>query len=213
MSKHPSADYEIVSPYTFLKFLPTIAVNKIPSDLGDYCMTAGFKAWNLLEEGVFFFFRQVFTLDTIKFGGNTLFKHEPEGIVLWDRCGTRNAFIYECKAKKDGYSISSDDLLRYKDYIRVKKHEIKIRHHLPLTHFLIVSSSFHGDLDSRLCEIDLEGVTLCLVKAELLKYLYEKSKELEYCELHLLDLPRLFCRGEISRENILSSIKKVRSEK
>ena len=166
MSSPAQHDYETISPY-LLRTLPTVASNKMPHGLRNYCVKAGFKPWNLLEEGVFFFFRQVLMLHTIKLGGNTLFKHEPEGIVLWDRCGSKNAFLYECKARKDGYALSSDDVLRYKDYVRIKRHDISVKYHLPLTHFVIVSSSFHGDIDKRLQELDVEGTCLTLASAKM----------------------------------------------
>jgi hypothetical protein len=206
VAKLSSPDYETVSPYAFLRSLPTIASNKIPADLQRYCQVAGFEPWNLLEEAVYFFFRHIFMLHTIKLGANTLFKHEPEGIVLWDRCGERNAFLYECKARENGYKITLDDLLRYKDYIRVKKHEIRVRHHMPLTHLLVISSEFHGDIQSRLKEIDMEGVIFCLITAECLKLLYERSRDMEFENLHLLSLARMFCRGQLCEAHIQKAI-------
>lgn len=206
MARRLAVDYETISPYSFLKSLPEIARNTVPHELREYCKLTGFEAWNLLEEGVFYFFRHIFMLHTIKLGSDTLFKHEPEGIVLWDRCGGQNAFLYECKSRADGYVISSDDLLRYRDYIKLKKHYIKFKHHLPLTHFLIVSSEFKGDIELRLKEIDLEGVILSLISADCLKLLYEEAKALEFDGLHLLDLSRLFCRGQLCEADVSKAI-------
>jgi len=209
MTKAASPNYEDISPYAFVKNLPTCAQNKIPSDLEQYCSIAKYKAWNVLEEGVFSLFRHVFLLETIKLGGKMLFKHEPEGIVLWDRCGTKNAFLYECKAYKGGYSMSSDDVLRYKDYIGSKKHFISVKYHLPLSHFIIVSSAFHGDIEARLKEFDTVGITLSLVEADRLAYLYETTKGFDYEDLHLLNLPKIFCRGKVSTEAIEDGVKSL----
>jgi hypothetical protein len=209
MSKSAGPDYETVSPYAFVKTLPTCAQNEIPSELGNYCSKANYKAWNILEEGVFSLFRHVFLLQTIKLGGKTLFKHEPEGIVLWDRCGTKNAFLYECKARKAGYSISSDDVLRYKDYVGSKKHFVSVKYHLPLSHFIIVSSEFHGDIEARLKEFDTVGITLSLVEADQLAYLYETTKGFDYEDFHLLNLPKIFCRGKVGTKAIDDGIKSL----
>ncbi len=206
MNRLSQPDYESISPYAFLKSMPDIAHNKVPEDLHRYCQVAGFQPWNLLEEASFFFFRHIFMLHTIKLGVKTLFKREPEGIVLWDRCGDKHGFLYECKAREDGYRMTSDDLLRYKDYIRIKKHEISVKHHMPLTHFLIISSAFHGDVESRLKETDLEGIILCLVTADCMKLLYEKAKMLDFDDLHLLNLSRIFCQGQLSETDIRKAI-------
>jgi hypothetical protein len=151
-------------------------------------------------------------LPTIKLGYNALFKHEPEGIVLWDRCGTKNAFLYECKARRRGYTISSDDVLRYKDYVSTKKHLVTVKYHLPLSHLIIVSSDFHGDIDCRLREFDVDGVTLTLAKADDLVYLYDRTKGFEYEDFLLLDLPRLFCRGELTLTHIDKLIRRLRQK-
>lgn len=209
MIKVTSPDYETISPYAFVKAIPVCAQNKIPTELSQYCSTANHKAWDILEEGVFFLFRQVFMLPTKKLGYNALFKHEPEGIVLWDRCGTKNAFLYECKARKAGYKISSDDVLRYKDYVAAKKHLVSVKYHLPLSHLIIVSSGFRGDIESRLKEFDLEGITLSLARADQLAHLYEMTKGFEYEDFFLLDLPKIFCRGEVSTAAIENGIKNL----
>jgi len=209
MASSSQHNYEIISPYIFLKTLSTVASNRMPKDLTDYCAKSGFKPWNLLEEGVFFFFRQILMLHTIKLGDNTLFEHEPEGIVLWDRCGTKHAFLYECKARKDGYALSADDVLRYKDYVRIKRHDVSVKYHLPLTHFVIVSSSFRGDINRRLKEFDLEGTCLTLASANMLTRLYERTKQLEYQDLLRLHVPRLLCRGRIEIEHVTECIEAV----
>ena len=202
MSNTAAPDYEAISPYTFVRTLPICAENRIPPELKDYCTKAQFEAWSILEEGVFFLFRQIFMLPTVKLGHNALFKHEPEGIVLWDRCGTKNAFLYECKARRKGYTMSSDDVLRYKDYVAKKRHIVAVKYYLPLSHLVIVSSDFHGDIDARLREFDVEGITLSLVTADNLMDLYERTKEFEYEDFLLLDLPKLFCRGEVTSGHI-----------
>lgn len=56
MVQHLRTDYEDVSPYLLLRELPNLAENRIPSCLKNYCELSGMRAWELLEEGIFYFF-------------------------------------------------------------------------------------------------------------------------------------------------------------
>ncbi len=51
-------EYEELSPYLLLRELPSLAENRISPSLASYCERSGMNAWELLEEGVFYFFRQ-----------------------------------------------------------------------------------------------------------------------------------------------------------
>ena len=206
MSSRPPADYEVLSPYLLLRELPELASNRVPDQVLKACGGTPLEAWELLEEGVFFFFRQILMLQTIRLGANALFKQEPEGVVLVNRDYNPFAFIYECKARDDGYKMSADDALRYKNYIKKKRQEVRVRYNLPLTHFLIISSSFNGDIETRAADIGCEGIVLCLLSADYMKSLYDRIRTLPFPDIHLIELHRLFCRGIVTDSHITSCL-------
>jgi hypothetical protein len=199
-------DYETLSPYLLLRTLPELASNRVPEGVRAACGDTPLEAWQLLEEGVFFFFRQVLMLHTIRLGGNCLFEREPEGIVLVNREHNPFAFIYECKARGNGYRLSSDDTLRYREYTKKKRQEIRAKYNLPLTHFLIVSSSFSGDIEERVDEIGFDGTVLCLVPAIHVTVISDRLKTLPFPEIQLLQLHRLFRRGVLAEQRITSCL-------
>jgi len=204
MPKLRTPDYAELSPYALLRDLPCLAANMIPQPLEHYCTLSGLKAWQLLEEAIFYFFRQVLMLETLRMGGNSLFKHEPEGIVLANRAVNPFALMYECKSRRKPYVMSSDDVLRYRDYIRLKKAEVKERHHLDLTHFIIVSGGFGGRTGPRLAQLDAEAVTVCLAPAEHMRRACLLVRRLEYPDVVLLNHRRLFVRGLMCDDSLAS---------
>lgn len=204
MSSFDCSQYEELSPFLLLRALPELASNTIPAKLKPMCGKR--KAWEMLEDGVFFFFRQILMLDTIKLGANSLFKHEPEGVVLVDRGASSFALLYECKARAKGYRMSSDDTLRYKSYLNRKKHEVRIKYHLPLTHFVIISSAFVGNVDARIKMIGAGGTNLSLSPARLIRSVYEATSLLDYSAIQLLDVDALFERGVLTARNVKNCI-------
>lgn len=202
MGKLVTPDYAELSPYALLRDLPQLAANTVPTNLRQYCTVSGLKAWQLLEEAVFYFFRQVLMLDTLRMGAESLFKHEPEGIVLVNRTSDPFALMYECKSRKKPYVMSSDDVLRYRDYIRRKKTEVKERQHLDLSHFIIVAGGFGGNTQCRLSQLEAEGVIVCLVPADCIHRAYLLVRGLDYPDIVLLDHRKLFVRGLLCRESL-----------
>lgn len=200
MARQSTPDYEDVSPYLLLRELPEIASNKIPTCMETYCERSGLKPWELLEESVFYFFRQILMLETVRMGAQSLFRHEPEGVALINRDPHPFAIMYECKARTDPYIMSSDDVLRYKDYIRRQRREIKERQHLDLTHFVIVSSDFASNVNDRLHDIESEGVVTCMIPAKQLRIACNIIRDLEFSDIQLFDLRQLFRRGVVNTQ-------------
>ena len=188
-------EYERLSPYLLLRNLPQLALNQIPPALRTAWGEVPVEAWELLETAAFFFFRQVLMLETYRLGSACLFKSEPEGIVLVNRGHKPFALLYECKARSEGYKMSSDDLLRYQDYLKRKREQIQVRYHLPLTHFTIISSSFGGEIKTRVEEIIQSGFVLSLVPAVCLMSIYDQALSRDYTDVQLLNCHRLFHSG------------------
>ena len=138
----------------------------------------------------------------IRLGGMTLFQHEPEGVVLAARSHRPFAILYECKSRRDTYRMSSDDTLRYCDYIRRKKHEVRIRYNLELTRFVIVAPSFAGNLDHRIAQIEGEGVVVSFVPSEMIVAASDCLQRMEFTDIQLLDLEKMFVRGVVAEPHI-----------
>lgn len=181
-----------------------MARNVVPEDIVRACGDSPLPAWRLLEEGVYFFFRTILMLETIRLGGDCLFQRQPEGVVLAGRHPNPCALLYECKARAKPYRISSDDVLRYTSYIRAKRTEVQFKYHLHLSHFIIVSSGFSGDVGRRVEEIGADGTVVSLLPARELADFSEVAQQLPFPDLHLLDLRQLFCRGVVSGDHLRS---------
>lgn len=201
-----AVDYAEASPYMLLREISTLAGNQIPKSLQSYCDKTGLAAWELLEEAVFYFFRQLLMLETRRFGSASLFEHEPEGLAFSTRTEPQFALMYECKARTDPYRMTSDDVLRYCDYIRRKRHEVRVRHHLELTRFLIVAPSFVGDIDERVRTIENEGVVVSLVPAKALELACSCIREMDFADIQLLEVNRCFARGLLAETHLTSII-------
>lgn len=195
MSSRKMVGYEELSPYSIIRSLDLLAFNNFSENIKNACGDIPIEPWQLLEEGAFYFFRQILMLKTIKLGENTLFEREPEGIVLINRGPCRCAILYECKTRKDGYRISSDDVLRYKSYIQTKREEIRVRHNLMLTNFVIISSEFMGEYEERIKEIEVDGITVSLLHAKTLTDLSDQAYELGYDDIQLLNIQKILNRG------------------
>jgi hypothetical protein len=195
MPNRGKAEYAEISPYRLLREAPALAQNRIPKSLSAYCRVSGMRAWELLEEAVFFFFRQVLMLETRRMGDQCLFVQEPEGVVIVGRDPQPFALLYECKSRKSAYKMSADDTLRYREYFKTQRHRLRHRHHVELTHFVIVAPEFSGNLNARIDHLQDHGFTVSLVSASLLQKAARLIAEMEVPDIHLLDLRRLFSRG------------------
>lgn len=201
-NKDESLDYELLSPYLVLRMLPELASNTLPNCIESGCSGKLLKPWELLEEGVYFFFRTILMLPTIRLGKERLFQNEPEGIVLVNREDNPFALIYECKARKYGYQMTSDEVLRYKNYIKRKREEIRHRHNLLLTHFVIVSSSFSGNIKERTEDIGGCGIVMSMLPATQLTSLYDTLRLYPPQEIRLLEIRRIFCSGVVTQDHL-----------
>lgn len=193
------------SPFMLIREAQLLASNQTPNCLLEYCKRTGLQPWQLLEEAVYQFFRTVLMLNTYRMGAHTLFKHEPEGLVLSPQSNPPVALLYECKARKDGYKVDSDDELRYCDYIRTKRREVRAKHNLELSHFCIIAPSFSGDIEKRIRRIEQEGVVVSFVTASLLPAVAEHVDTLTWADIQLVSLGNLFPRGLLDTAHIQSA--------
>ncbi len=199
-----------VSPFLLIDSIPALARNEVPLPLQNQVRGLSIDAWNLLEDAVFFGFRMILGRSTIQLGKEVLFSHEPEGIVLEEETPEPCAILYECKSRSKGYKISSDDQLRYKDYIKTKRHWIKARHKLSLRHFVIVGPQFNGHCDKQIGKIEREGVKVSLVEASLLRSLFISAAQMSKEQTALIDLRNILESGIVSQGNVDRELERVK---
>jgi hypothetical protein len=140
--------YDVVGPVLLASALPEVSLQRIPKEMEEYVEKIGLKPWQVLEDIVFSIFNYCFSYPTEKLGGERLFEHEPEGIVVIGDMD-RFAIMYECKSAEKEYTMSSDHGLRYRDYIHKKSNSIRVLRAAGLRYFVIVAPGFGGDIKER----------------------------------------------------------------
>ncbi len=85
--------------------------------------------------------------------------------------------------------------LRYRDYIRLQRRQIKEKQHLDLTHFVIVSSGCAGDVEDRLHTLEQERIVVSLVPASLLRTASRLIRDCEFSDIQLFEMGKPFPRG------------------
>jgi len=140
--------YDVFSAPMLAKYLPEIALQKIPRQIASTVNDLGLKPWQVFEQVVFSVFHYCFSFAVRKYGEDSLFEHEPEGVVITYR-NPPYAFIYECKSAEQSYNMTAQDELTYKDYIQKKKEEVRALDKSDLKYFVIISPDFAGDISRR----------------------------------------------------------------
>jgi hypothetical protein len=95
--------------------------------------------------------------------------------------------------------MTSDDVLRYREYIGRQRYRVKQTHHVELTHFVIVASGFRGSTTERIRQLQQDGVVPSLVCADLIASARRMIHKLDYPDVQLVDLRRFFCGGVIGQ--------------
>lgn len=199
VSNEEAKDYQnsldILSPKRLLLALPELSQRKIPADIND-TLKSHFKAWEIMEDAVFAAFLYAFVFETIKLGHEKRFHDEPEGIVV-TRGQQPFAFLYDCKSTKDKYVMPVDDERAIVSYIENKKAEIKAKYRCNIRYFVVVSSSFGGDINLRRDNVyDRTNVILVLLEGVALSKLALWAHNLPPLHKELIDLKKIFKFGE-----------------
>jgi hypothetical protein len=140
--------YDVFSAPMLARNLQDIALQIIPKDISSTVDELGLRPWQVFEQAVFSIFHYCFNFTVRKYGEDSLFEHEPEGVVI-AHGNPPYAFIYECKSAKQSYRMTAQDELTYKDYIKKKTDEISALEKVDLKYFVILSPNFAGDIDRR----------------------------------------------------------------
>lgn len=202
--------YDLVGAPVLAAALPDIARQKVPKEMRENVQRLGLKPWQVFEDAVFSVFHYCFNYATQKLGGECLFEHEPEGIVLIGDT-QRFALIYECKSAKKSYTMTSDHELRYKNYIREKMERVRILHVATLKYFAIIAPGFSGDISERREKIfrDTQVLTI-FMPASVLSFLGTWACKLPSDIKRLIDLKSIFRLDEeiVLKKTIEAYIKK-----
>ncbi len=190
--------YESLGPRILAKNLPAVARQSIPSEIAETVSKLKLEPWQVFEDSVFAIFHYCLGFETRKLGRDTLFEHEPEGVVLVGETGSRYATLYECKSAHDKYEMTSDHELRYRDYIKEKKRPLEVLDNASLRYFLIIGPDFRGDLKERRQSVhDETGVWTVFMPASILSSFAQWAESLPNQAKKLLDLKPLFKIDEL----------------
>src|SRR6266511_208881 len=193
-----------------LDHLPQVFSNQTPRALRRFSRNPA-PAWRLAEEAVYWFFRYHMSLSTIRFGANTLFRHEPEGLISGIGPARNRAMIYECKCRREAYMMTHDDLLRYGDYVVEKREQVRSMH-LTLTNFLIIAPGFRGSYQSKLAELSTQGVSASGITGDFLMHLYHEVEDWKLERIQLLDLNRLLVPGLVGLNRARQELRRVNQQ-
>ena len=98
--------------------------------------------------------------------------------------------------------MSSDDVVRYREYFKKQRHRLRHKAHIDLTHFVIVAPGFRGDVKTKLERLQDDGLIVSLVSAALIDRASRLIGLIEYADIHLLDLRRLFSQGVANEQSL-----------
>lgn len=150
--------YLVLKP-EFKDIVTASGKNEVPTGLSGVADT-------IFEEYVHAGLQFLLPARVIKYGQDRLFEPLPDGIVLGE-----NGFnlIYDAKAAKDGYAVSSTTIRQCKDYVEQfgRRYGGSVGR---ISAFLVVSGSFQASkkvMQSRSDELRAEcGVGLCFLTAQ-----------------------------------------------
>lgn len=205
---------DVFSAPILAKNLSEIAMQRMPKQIERTATDLGLKPWQVFEQAVFSIFHYCFSFTVRKYGEDSLFEHEPEGVAITNN-DPASAFIYECKSSGKSYKMTAQDELTYKDYIKRKKEEISVLDRAHLKYFVIISPDFAGDIMTRREEIYKETQVLPIfLLAKDLSVLANWACDLPNDVKKLIHLDSIFSLEEciVSRRKIDSYIKEFENK-
>ncbi len=191
--------------------LQEVFSNVVPRELRRFARSRPVPPWRLAEEAVYWFFRYHLSLPTVSLGANTLFHHEPEGLVAGLGRTRQQAMIYECKCRTGPYVMTHDDYLRYRSYIEAKKVEAEALH-LNLTNFLIIAPRFKGAYSTKLNGLCGTGVCASGLNAGSLQNFHQKVEDWKLERIQMLDLSNVLRPGLVGVNQINREVSRVSSQ-
>ena len=122
-----------------MRWLPVVAHNEMPMELRD-CQGAP-QDW--LERLTFRLLTHTFRFGGVRYGEAARGKRLPDALIRWRSGGDTIAAMLDCKASADGYTMTADHYLRFKEYVRVCRAEVEAEGS-ELRYMVVLSSVFAG---------------------------------------------------------------------
>jgi hypothetical protein len=122
-----------------LRWLPVVAHNELPGELRDG--DAAPQDW--LERLAFRMLTHTFRFAGVRYGEAARGKRVPDALLRWPSGGESLAALLDCKASADGYTMTADHYLRFKEYVRICRAEAESTGH-DLKYMVVLSSTFSG---------------------------------------------------------------------
>jgi hypothetical protein len=122
-----------------MRWLPVLAHNELPSELHD----SGAPPQDWLERLTFRMLTNTFRFGGVRYGEAARGRRLPDALLRWPMAGESLAALLDCKASADGYKMSADHYLRFREYVNVCRNEAESTGH-ELRYMIVLSSSFKG---------------------------------------------------------------------
>jgi len=122
-----------------MRWLPVVAHNEIPTELRDG--EGAPQDW--LERLAFRILTHTFRFGGVRYGEAARGKRLPDALLRWPSGGDAIAAMLDCKASADGYTMTGDHYLRFKEYVKICRDEAEALGH-ELRYMVVLSSAFNG---------------------------------------------------------------------
>jgi hypothetical protein len=128
-----------------IRWLPTLALNELPVEL----FSQRVSPQDLLERMAFRLLTATFRFGGERHGEAARGERLPDSTLTWPAAAEeRLAALVDCKAASEGYTMSSDHLLRFVGYVEAARPEFEAAGY-DLRYLVVVSSDFSGRTDDR----------------------------------------------------------------
>lgn len=133
-----SDDARLLDPVG-IRWLPVVAHNEMPPELRH--VEGAPQDW--LERLTFRLLTHTFRFGGVRYGESARGKRLPDALLRWPTSGGPISAMLDCKASADGYTMTADHYLRFKEYVNICRNEAEAAEN-DLRYMIVVSSAFTG---------------------------------------------------------------------
>lgn len=122
-----------------MRWLPVLAHNELPAELHQ----GGAAPQDWMERLTFRMLTHTFRFGGVRYGEAARGRRLPDALLRWPGGGEPLAALLDCKASADGYTMTADHYLRFKEYAGICRAEAQSTGH-ELRYMVVLSSNFAG---------------------------------------------------------------------